>query len=250
VNPDEVQKKIFSVLRKGDEQGLHIHGWRSLFESAGVSYKYSPSWTVERPTLPASSELDYGHDVPISSYSTEELRTVIQYSLEILKKYDFMRPFGFRAGGWMATPDVLKAIQEEGFLFDSSAVPPHLLKERRKSPILHRWLEQLWPNTLEKTQPYVILPEEKGLGPLWEVPDNGCLADYMTGEEMLWVFQQNWKALKDKKLANDRITVSIGFHQETAAKYLPRISEGLKLIGRYCRKENIKWGFGPLPLEL
>ena len=246
-NPELVRKKIVSVLRKGDEHGLHIHGWKSLFEKSDVSYRYRPSWMYEKPVPPVSDGPDCGHDVPISSYSVSELRSVIQYSLDVFKKYDFSRPFGFRAGGWMATKEVLEAIQKEGFLFDSSAVPSIFLKDKRKVPILHDWLESLWPDITQTTQPYMIL---EGPNPLWEIPDNGCLADYMTGDEMFWVFKQNWEALKDKKLKDNTITVSLGYHQETAAKYLPRLSDGLKKISKFCKREGISWRFGPLPLEI
>ena len=100
-----VQKKITSVLKKGDEHGLHIHGWRTLFEKSGVSYKPGPSW-VQDKVLPLAkmnqqyeSGMDFGHDVPISAYSVEELRSVVRCSLDIFKRYDFRRPKSFRAGG-------------------------------------------------------------------------------------------------------------------------------------------------------
>lgn len=256
INKDLAQKKITSVLRKGDEHGLHIHGWRTLFEKSGVSYKPGPSWvqdkvmSLSKMNQQYEDGIDFGHDVPISAYSVKELRSVIRCSLEIFKRYDFCRPQSFRAGGWMATEDVLKAVQLEGFLFDSSAVPPFLLKDKRKSPILHDWLDQIWPEITETTQPYVILEEghDKSTQKLWEIPDNGCLADYMTGDEIFWAFKRNWETFKDKKCKDDTINLSIGYHQETASKYIDRVADGLKKIQRFCQREKIEWKIEPLPV--
>ena len=104
------------------------------------------------------------------------------------------------------TEDVLKAIQLEGFLFDSSAVPPFLLKDKRKSPILHDWLDQISPEITETTQPYVILEEghDRLTQQLWEIPDNGCLADYMTGDEIFGHF----KGIELLKTRNAWMTLS------------------------------------------
>ena len=86
IDPELVQKKLLLILRKGDEHGLHIHGWRTLFEKSGVNYKAGPSWVVSKPpSLTSLNQLyedgtDFGHDVPISAYSVDELRSVVQFS--------------------------------------------------------------------------------------------------------------------------------------------------------------------------
>ena len=73
----------------------------------GVSYKSGPSWVQDKimPYAKMNQQYedgrDFGHDVPISAYSIEELRSVVRCSLDIFKRYDFRRPKSFRAGGWM-----------------------------------------------------------------------------------------------------------------------------------------------------
>jgi hypothetical protein len=63
---DAVQARIASVLRDGDELGLHIHGWKRLFEAAGVSYRPSPTFRGPDESGPAC-DYDCGHAVPISA---------------------------------------------------------------------------------------------------------------------------------------------------------------------------------------
>ena len=81
-NADEnlVQYKILRILRNGDEQGMHIHSWRSLVEAAGVTYRSTPSWEGRPDWAP----YDCGHNVPMSAYTYEELRQIIHYSVSVL----------------------------------------------------------------------------------------------------------------------------------------------------------------------
>ena len=65
----------------------------------------------------------------------------------------------------MAVKDVLKAIHLEGFS-RYSAVPAFLLKDKRKSPILHDWLMNFAGNYRDNTAIYYFRGREKGLG-IW-----------------------------------------------------------------------------------
>lgn len=244
VDPKKVEAAMRSVMRPGDEQGLHIHAWRSLFTAAGVKWKTEPAF--KGPIDLEKCTPDCGHDVNITAYSEAELRKVIRYSIKTLSAHGFDRAKSFRAGAWQADKKVLRALAAEGITLDSSATDAEYLKERWGRTLLYPVTKKIWPDTLPTSQPYWIdLGEGKKI---LELPNNGSLADYVTGEVIFASFQKNvelWQTDRSKD-----IYFSIGFHQETAFKYLPNLRKGIDLIQAYANAERIPIEFVVPPLGL
>jgi hypothetical protein len=232
-DPAMFRAKIASVLRPGDELGLHIHGWQGLFEAAGVVFQDHPTFWGTEKSVPQSGGL--GHDVPIDIYSAEEMRKVIHFSVSTLAASGFNDLRSFRAGGWLAGPAVRQALVGEGFLNDSSAVPVQLLQERIGESPLYRWVGNLWPDTTVESQPYELAAD--GGGSLREFPDTLCLADYVKGEQVLGEF----KALAAMSSEQAPLRLHFGFHQETAATYLANVRDALLGIRAYAAENGILW---------
>jgi len=210
--------KIRTVLREGDEIGLHVHSDNHLLYAAGVAPKKYPSWD----NLPDMT----GHTVPLSAFSEEEVRSVVAFSCRTLEQQGFERPQSFRAGGWHAGTNVLNALATEGFVVDSSEVPIDWLGGYFGD------VQDLWPNATRVSQPYRL---EAGLV---EVPDNGCLADYATADDMVATFHEVSKASRGKPMV-----LTLGFHQETAAKFLPRLRSALLEIELRAAAQRIPLRF-------
>jgi hypothetical protein len=231
-NAYAVRQKINSVLLPEDEHGLHIHGWKSLFEQAGVEFRNSPNWNPNgQPLTDAECVYDCGHSIPITAYSYSELRQVIDYSIQVLTNQGYDKPRSFRAGGWMASDDLFKALAAEGLTSDSSAVETKFLSKLSKYR-LYSWLVKLWDDISTTSQPYKV---DQGL---WEIPDNGALADYSTYSDMVSVINDNLKALSQSSDSNTRYVV-IGFHQETMVKYGSRIRQILSAVRKYNQNATI-----------
>jgi len=227
---ESVKTNMESVFLPTDELGLHIHGWKSQFEACGIKFKNKPSFN-DGGVVESKEGEDIGHDIPISQYSVDELVKVIKHSKDIFEKNDWGIPRSFRAGGWDAKDNVLEALEREDFNADHSAVPTVFLRDKRVSNVLHDWLVPIWDGTEITTQPYLIKDE------IWEFPNNGCLADYMEGKDMLEVVRKNWET--------EGINfVSIGLHQETADKFLPRLRDAIELINN--SDMTVDWGMFPL----
>ncbi len=228
-----VTRSIRRAVRSGDELGLHIHGWKRLFEAAGVTFRAEPTFWGS-PLDESECLTDCGHEVAISSYTRAELRKVIDYSVATLQRNGLGRATSFRAGGWMAGTTVRGALFDSGFTVDHSAVPSSPLSgELRGLPLLD-WVTGMWSGTTATTQPY---PIAVGSGSLVEIPDNGALADYVTTAEMVAVFDRAITAYKrDRSRAQ---VVSIGFHQETAADYAPRVQRALVTIASHARSARV-----------
>jgi hypothetical protein len=241
---EQVTTLIKSVLRKGDEHGLHIHAWRSLVESSKVFFRKTPSF-VEDGYSTADCEIDCGHDIALTGYTTAELRKIIAHSVEILTREKFDRPKSFRAGGWQADDNVLEALANEGFTLDSSAVPAEFLRKEWSKYNLYGFVAKLWADITPTSQPFDY-KTSSGLK-IRELPNNSCLSDYMKGADMLKVFQANARLLK--KNPKKDVYLSIGFHQESAAEYLPRLRQAIKLIRNYSRKKHIPIEFVVAPFN-
>ena len=83
----------------------------------------------------------------------------------------------------------------------------------------------------DSTQPFVI---ETEAGELLEMPDTGALADYVTGQEMIEHLREQLEKIEGER---DRFA-HIGFHQETAARYVPRVVECLE---RWTADERVRF---------
>ena len=218
-NDSDVTYKINSVLLPIDEHGLHIHGWKTLFEEAGVVHHRYPSWWYGDTLSDIECSYDCGVDIATSDYTKEEICKVIQLSQTIHTANGFDKAVSFRTGGWMGRNNVLEALKEEGFLYDHSPVETDLIIGTGKIPentLLAQWLTEMWKDITITSQPYSIIDG------LIEVPDNGALADYVGGQDMLNVFKENAKLYVNNP--DSVYYVSIGFHQETASNYIARVA--------------------------
>ncbi len=234
----EVTKAIRSVLRPGDEHGMHIHAWRSLIEAAGVPFRTTPSFVRDDIDLSRCFP-DCGHDIALTAYTEAELRQIFRYGVDVLKGAGFDRPRGFRAGGWQADNTVLRALALEGFSLDSSGTDAAYLYDSWSLYNLYGFVAKLWPDMTPESQPYTWT-SEPGVQ-LTELPNNGCLADYMTAAATLEAFEKIaalWHQSPD-----DTFYLSIGFHQETASTYLPTFALGIKLIEAYAKKQRIPFEY-------
>lgn len=238
-----VTQKIQSVLRPGDEHGLHVHAWRTLVTAAGVRFRTSPSF-VEGTVDLNQCNPDCGNDVALVAYTEAELKKIFNFSVQTLVNQGFDRARSFRAGGWMANNRVLSALADSGFTLDSSATYAPYLEEAWSDYNLYSFVSQLWPDSMPTSQPYVY--QAKSGATITELPNNGSLADYVTGADILKAFRSN-AALLQTNPAND-VYLSIGFHQETAADYLPALRSGIDQIVTYAKAQGIAYEFVVAPL--
>lgn len=245
-NSKKITRLIRSVLKEGDEHGLHVHSWKSLVEASGVNFRTGPSFVYPEADLSACDFDDCGHDIAINAYSKDELRSILRFSVDTLQSHGFDRAKSFRAGGWQADNKVLSALAAEGFTLDSSATDAEFLFEKWGNLRLYPMVGELWPETRTTSQPSLISTES---GDILELPNNGCLADYTTAEVIADSFQKNVDFMKQNP--GKDVYLSIGFHQETAARYLSELRKGIDLIKEKAALQTIDYEFvvGPAPMK-
>lgn len=228
VNLKKARAKVKSVIKPGDTIGLHLHGWKSVIEGAGVTYRYDQ--TVSGMPAKMNCILDCGEDVPISAYTEAEVRRILKYSVKVLSDQGFAKVTIFRAGAWMGAPHVLSALAAEGIFIDSSAVPLELVRDGLSGMPGLLELEKFWPNITPLSQDYVIYTSN---GPILETPNNGAMIDYMTEPKMVELFEKMAEV-------DGESTLHLGFHQETSKYYLKKFAAGLKRIFKSAKEKKIK----------
>ncbi|MDD5579728.1 MAG: proprotein convertase P-domain-containing protein [Methylobacter sp.] len=176
-----------------DEIGLHIHPFCNFVDTVpGVPCRFKPSDSYDKGDTT-------GYTVLSSAYSKSEFLKLLQAADALFTAHGLGKPSAFRTGSWAANADVLKALAADGFVADSSANNWAKIEESRDSGngVLYRWNREHWRSINDISQPYypnTLNPATaaKPAIPILEIPDNGSMVDYVTGDEMIEIFNANW----------------------------------------------------------
>ena len=221
-DPKSVEAALRTSVRTGDELAVHLHAWRSLSQASQIEPKLSPSFLTGTDALLDLQDGDLGFDTDLDVYSVIELRALLRTSRRLLEQTALPVSRTFRAGGYLGTPKMLQALYEEGYTVDSSATDFRQLEEQRDELPLR--VRELWPAIESTSQPYMI---DAGAGQLLEMPI-AAIADYAQTTEIVGLFEAAHKRLQADP---DRdVFVVLGFHQETAPEFSPRIAQALAYI--------------------
>ncbi len=220
----------------GDEIGVHVHAYCSFIESAGIPCKSEPVYADNwgRPE---------GYTVIVSAYSEDEFTQVLRHADEIFEERGLGKPVTFRAGGWSAELHTLKALANAGYIADTSAVNWRRLEEweNHATAPLYSWNREHWANIKTTSQPYYpsefdALSAEAPNLPVLEVPDNGALVDYVTAQEMIDMFHENWP---EGSALGSPTNYSIGYHPPSlSAEFYQRMDDALSHIDGFLYSKD------------
>lgn len=165
---------------EGDYIGLHLHMYFDLVEAAGVPVRKEPQWT---------NYLDTGHDVPCSEYTTQEFSQILLWSKKQFGEHGLSAPLVFRAGGWYVNQNTLQALENTGFLIESSGRDYYIWGQNQ--------IKGYW-TLLPTTQPYQPSKQNQNSSNpaprynLYEFPDNGANSRFYTAAQMIDRFKVNY----------------------------------------------------------
>ncbi len=237
----EIKAKLQSLQQEGDEIGMHIHGHRALIEAAEVEFNqdYYSYYGFTHKITDAPHGQQGSEAILDRSYTPAEILAIFMKGRQVLEEAGFPVGISFRAGGWMAGKYTVSALIQSGFLIDSSAVPAAWIQKaasdetrpqdyRFTCGLLLRAVGSFWNHDdctiTPEIQPFVVSTEH---GDILEMPDTGCLADYVYTKDM--IAHINETCLRAAASDEDQYA-HIGFHQETAAGYLGKIHGVLEAI--------------------
>jgi hypothetical protein len=173
----------------GDELALHIHPYCHFVTSAGLDC------ITDQSTVYAQD--DSGYTIRVSAYGEDDFRTLVAAADELFQERGLGKPVTFRAGGWTATIETLRALAAEGYVADTSANNWARMEEWEGQGTLYTWNMANWGPIGDTSQPYYpseddILSSAEPTLPILEVPDNAIMVDYVSVEEMVEIFEANW----------------------------------------------------------
>lgn len=225
---------------QGDEIGLHVHPYCNFVTTAGVTCRTSPSFAY------ANGDTT-GYTVILASYTRPELEKIFRRASDLFVQNGLPRPTSFRAGGWTASVDVLAALSTAGHVADSSGCNWSRLEEwqNHSGAALYSWNKEHWSAIDETSQPYYPSTTDMQADaaphlPILEIPDNGLLVDYVTGNEMIEMLDKNWPS---RRALAEPTTYSIGYHPPNFSEsYFTRIDQALTEIDKHLASD----GKGPI----
>jgi len=221
---------------EGDEIGLHIHPFCSFVDRVEkVDCRHQPSYTLAEGDAT-------GYTVLSSAYTEAEYLHLLNAAKALFEANNLGIPVSFRAGGWAADLDIMKALVAACFVADSSANNWARLEEweNLQNGVLFDWNRENWFSIGDTSQPYypspdnILITSNNALNIL-EVPDNGSLVDYVSSSEMIEIFQKNW----DGTALTQPIAYSIGYHPiNYSSNYHRRIQLTLDHIDQYLSSQH------------
>ncbi|HVV88059.1 MAG TPA: hypothetical protein VHE35_33695 [Kofleriaceae bacterium] len=191
-----------------DELGLHIHPWCNFVVAAGLTCITDQSTVYQTDTT--------GYTIKLEAYGEAGLETLLDKAREIFDERGLGKPITFRAGGWTASIDNLKALAAKEFVADTSALNWPYIEEWTRPSVTELWTWNMtnWSQINDTSQPYYpnVVDKQSGAAPnlpILEVPDNGVMVDYVTVDEMKSILAANWDGATP--LAKPT-TFMMGFH--------------------------------------
>jgi subtilisin-like proprotein convertase family protein len=226
-----------------DEIGLHIHPFCNFVNTVpGVPCRFKPSDSYDKGDTT-------GYTVLSSAYSESEYLKLLKAADTLFTAHGLGKPTAFRTGSWAANAGTLRALAEDGFVADSSANNWARIEESQyeDNGMLYKWNRQHWKPITDISQPYYPSAHNPAIAgnpaiPILEIPDNGSLVDYVTGDEMIEIFNVNWSGTPLLRPA----TFVMGFHPVSySLGYHRRIEKALAHIDSFLASN----GEGPVVYE-
>jgi hypothetical protein len=224
----------------GDEIGTHIHPYCHFVSTTGVTCKLKPS------TVYPGDDQRMGYTVRLGAYTREEMNKMFAKVDELWAARGFGKPTSFRAGGWTLDISTAQALADSGYLVDGSPNNWMRMEEWKNNTgtSLYSWNMTQWSSIGDTSQPYYPTDQNlQGSSPgtridLLLLPDNGILTDYVTGAEMIDIFEKNWPG---GALATPTL-LSVGWHDSINTNDYYRIDEAFSHFDQFLAES----GSGPV----
>lgn len=188
-----------------DEIGLHIHPYCNFVQTTSVAC------ITNQSTVYATD--DSGYTIKLAAYGRTDMGVLLQRAAQIFNEQSLGTPKTFRAGGWTADENTLLALDDNGYIADTSALNWKYIEEWQGKE-LYTWNMTHWSQITDTSQPYYPSktdPQATQPGAninMLEVPDNGVMIDYVSTAQMNAIFDANFDG---QPLASPK-TLMMGFH--------------------------------------
>ncbi|MFN0251833.1 MAG: hypothetical protein ACKV2T_33460 [Kofleriaceae bacterium] len=217
-----------------DEIGLHIHPYCNFVESAGLTCITDQSTVYTTDTS--------GYTIKLAAYGRENMRLLLEHAKTLFQQNGLPVPRTFRAGGWTASLETVAALDDAGFIADTSALNWKYIEGAWGDRELYRWNMENWAPINDTSQPYYpsesnVLASDDPTLDILEVPDNGVMIDYTTVAQLNGIFDANWSG---EQILEKPTTLMMGFHPApgfSEAEFI-RVNDFLKHADRFLASKR------------
>src|SRR3989344_5509329 len=199
----------------GDDIALHLHMHFDVLEVVGIAPKKNPRWGYRS---------EEGYDVLSTAYSYDAFVRLLTWSKDQFKTHGLPESVGYRAGGWFMNSELLKALQDSGFLYDSSGRDREMWGGIYTSP---------WDLT-SLSQPYYPAENDQNVSSdnrlsLLEIPNNGGNTFEHSAPQLTARFFDNYS---ENTLSQKKAVVFMD-HPQWFTIYMKKISDLLGTVDKY-----------------
>jgi hypothetical protein len=204
--------------------GIHLAGWKSLMDKAGVPFRAKPTF-FGNVIAKEDCAVDCGREVPLSAYSQDELRRFLGSAVAVYRSGTGHDPESFLVAGHVATRAVVLPAREMGLEHDFSGVVPAQMAEALSGYPLSHWVKSAWPSARADRPVFFEMLNGRRLT---RYVVNGGQVDWASSETLA---EQAWAVVADARARRASECVVIWMlHEATAAKYAPRLLKAMSLF--------------------
>lgn len=160
----------------GESIQLHLHMFTDFVTASGVAPIYTPNW----------GDSGDGYGSLATNYNTEDMTKIISKGIEVMKQSGLAVPNIFRAGGWFANSNTLKAVENSGLLADSSGRTAYKFFNQSGPWNLSQVAQPYYPSVSDQNTSGIINLS------ILEIPNNGADSYWFSSEEMENRFTANY----------------------------------------------------------
>lgn len=209
------------AMQNNDEIALHLHMHFDVVQAAGIEPRINPKWGYR------SSE---GYDVYTTAYTQAEISQILRWSLQQFAAHNLPKPIGYRAGGWFVNTSVLAALEENGFLYDSSGRTQSLWGGIAKSP---------WNLDITAQPFYPSRNDQNTSTPpnfsVLEIPNTAGDSNEYTATELI----RRYNANVNEEIVSKKTAIVLLSHPQWAEKEFPTIRTVLSTIHLRSYKKDM-----------
>jgi hypothetical protein len=235
-----VDDMLKALVRKDDITGIHLAGWKSIVEKAGVTHRRKPTFWGNILSAEDCAR-DCGREVPLAAYSARDVSKIIDQALIFAKDGGISSPKAFMAGGHGSDRKILEAASAAGLKHDFSGVISARAESGFAGQPLNAWISESWSGARIDQN---VVAAETASGRVWRYAVNAGQADWQSGDDMARLA----KNVVDEARRNKRNEVDVVFlmHGDTAARTAPRVARAFRILTPWWTTAKVT----PVPMDL
>jgi hypothetical protein len=225
------------------EIGAHVHMYSTTAKAAQVAFRNSPDIN----SFPPCTSIDViGYQVPLTAYTEEEIRKILELTIDLFIAHGLGHPKSFCPGFYAANPTLQSVLDRMGFMVSAAAFPHGTTYGKEFNPcwkLLSGWDDSI--NHLTRPYPIstsTILPGAPPYLSLLEIPQT-CKIDWMvSAQDMKNIFREHYALAQ----AGEPMAICFALHIDNACAEFAKFNEVLTFVDSYMLAKGVSVRYATL----